>query len=253
MATKVVIPTNRKRDLWIQIGIMLLLSLIIVMFFFFIYLPWTTHHGESITVPDLRKMKVDEVESYFAEHDMDLRYEVQDSVFDLDMSPLTVKEQYPKAGSKVKEGRKIYLTIIAKNPRMITMPKLIDLSQRSVEMNLKRYKLQLGEVKYKPYLGAVVLEQSVPPGQKVPEGTKINLIIGDGSNNKAFTMPDLVGKSLAEAEFEISANGLVRGTIISPSGSGVVTKQQPVAGTEVRTGDFVDLWISEAAPSDSTR
>jgi len=243
--TRFLIRTNSKRDLWIQIGIVLLLSLMILLIFFFIYLPSTTNHGESITVPDLRGMKLDELEEYLTERD--LRYEVQDSAFDLNMPPLSVKEQYPKAGSKVKEGRKIYLTVIAKNPRMVTMPELKDMSLKSAEMALKRSKLLLGNLTTRPYLGSVILEQSIQSGQKVPEGTRIDLVVGDGSGNQELDTPDLVGKTLAEAEFEISASGLVRASIVPATEAdgqpGTVVKQNPAPGTRIRVGDFVDIWV----------
>lgn len=254
-AKKLIIPTNTKRDLWMQIGIVALLSLIIVLVFFFIYLPWTTNHGESITVPDLKGMKLDEMEAYLAERD--LRYEVQDSAFDLDLPPLSVKEQYPKAGSKVKEGRKIYLTVIAKNPRMIAMPRLVDLSERSAVMTLKQYKLE-AIIAYKPYLGQVVLEQSVPPGERVAEGSKVKLVVGDGENDKPVMMPNLVGKTLAEVEFEIAGNNLVIGSKLTATDTeqppGTVAKQNPAAGTEVRAGDIVDIWVvpGAAPPGETT-
>ncbi len=253
--TRFSIQTNKKRDLAIQIGIVLFLSLIIVLIFFFVYLPWTTNHGESITVPDLRGMKTEELEEYLTERD--LRFEVQDSAFDLNLPPLSVKEQYPKAGSKVKEGRKIYVTIIAKNPRMVSMPNLKDMSLKSVEMALKRSKLQMGEMTVKPYLAAVVLEQSVAAGEKVAEGSKINLVVGNGQGPTGLKMPDLTGKTLEEAKFIIEGSGLVLGATPSASDSdgspGTIVKQQPAAGTDIRSGDFVDVWIvpGTSAPSEN--
>ncbi len=244
--TRFLLRTNTKRDLWIQIGIVLLLSLMMVLLFFFVYLPWTTNHGESITVPDLRGMKMDELEDYLTERD--LRYEVQDSAFDLNLPPLSVKEQYPRAGSKVKEGRKVYLTIIAKNPRMVTMPQLKDMSLKSVEMALKRSKLMMGEMTLKPYLASVVLDQSVAAGEKVPEGTKINLVVGNGQGNQELEAPNLVGKTLEEAKFTIEASGLVTGSTPSATDGegtpGTVVKQNPAPGTRVRVGDLIDVWIA---------
>jgi beta-lactam-binding protein with PASTA domain len=246
--TRFIIKTNTRRDLWIQLGIVLLLSLVIALLFFFVYLPWTTNHGESITVPDLRGMKTEELEEYLSERD--LRYEVQDSAFDLNLPPLSVKEQYPKAGSKVKEGRKIYLTIIAKNPRTVTMPNLKDLSLKSVEMTLKRSKLLMGEMTVKPYLASVVLEQSVAPGEKVAEGTRINLVVGNGLGNQEFEAPDLVGKTKEEARFIIENSGLVLGPDLQMEGDGTpgtVVKQNPVPGTKIRTGDIMDIWVIPGA------
>ncbi len=245
-----IIKTNSKRDIWIQLGIILLISLIFVLLFFFVYLPWTTNHGESISVPDLKGMKLDEIEEYLEKHD--LRYEVQDSAFDLNLPPLSVKDQYPKANAKVKKGRKIYLTVIARTPRMVTMPKLKDLSQRYAEMTLKNYKLQVGNITYKPYLGAVVLEQSVESGQKIAEGSRIDLVIGDAKGSDVVIMPDLVGKTREESEFLISGSGLIVGSILTDEAPdkppGTINRQRPVAGEKIKAGDIVDLWITPGTP-----
>ena len=245
MANRFVIRTQTRRDLWIQVGIVLLLSLVLVLLFFFVYLPWTTNHGESITVPDLKGMKLEELEDYLAERD--LRYEVQDSAFDLEAPPLSVKEQYPKAGAKVKEGRKIYLTVIAKNPRMVTMPELKDMSIKSVEMALKRARLRMGDITYKPHLGPFVLEQSVAAGQKIPEGSAVDLVIGNGQGANDLKAPDLLGKTAEEAKFVIEASGLNLGVPITASdtagAAGTVIRQNPLPGTSVKSGDFIDIWI----------
>src|SRR6187431_2764250 len=88
-----------------SIGTILFLSII----YFYIYLPATTNHGESITVPDLLGMKIEEIEKFLTDHD--LRYEVSDSAYSADYDPLTVLQQFPKAGAKVKENRMILVSV----------------------------------------------------------------------------------------------------------------------------------------------
>ena len=45
-----------------------------------------------------------------------------DSIFFKELPRGTVAKQNPKPGSKVKEYRRIYLTMNAVNPEMVTMP-----------------------------------------------------------------------------------------------------------------------------------
>src|SRR5690349_1366983 len=70
------------------------------------YLDSYTHHGESISVPDLRGMKRDKLAAFVS--DKHLRYSIVDSIFELDRPPEVILEQDPAPDSKVKEGRTIY-------------------------------------------------------------------------------------------------------------------------------------------------
>ena len=91
----------------------------------------------------------------------DFRYEVSDSGYSSVYPPLTILKQYPKPGAYVKENRKIYLTVKAKEPQKVKMPNdLIDGSLKNAELVLRSYGLKRGEIKYKPDLAAnAVLEQ----------------------------------------------------------------------------------------------
>ena len=77
--------------------------LLITLGFFYIYLPVTTNHGESLTVPDLEGMPMDKLDEFLVKRR--LRYEVSDSSYSSRYEPLTVLSQFPGAGAKVKENQ----------------------------------------------------------------------------------------------------------------------------------------------------
>ena len=82
----------------------------VIAYLFFHWITFTTHHGQEITVPDLRKLSAEQAEEKLAALDLD--YIILDTVdFRADAPKLTIVEQEPKAGAKVKEGRKIYIKI----------------------------------------------------------------------------------------------------------------------------------------------
>src|SRR5690348_6295692 len=83
--------------------------MIIAVIYFFIYLPNLTNHGETITVPNIEGMGLSQLEEFLVTKD--LRYEVSDSSYSAEYPALTVLKQYPHAGAKVKEGRKIFISI----------------------------------------------------------------------------------------------------------------------------------------------
>ena len=94
-------------------------------FIFYIYFPFITNHGETITVPNLVGMEIKDLDEFLS--DRDLRYEIlEDSSYSSEYPPYTVLQQNPSENDKVKENRKIYLTLNSSIPPKIKMPKIIN-------------------------------------------------------------------------------------------------------------------------------
>ncbi|RYC67971.1 MULTISPECIES: PASTA domain-containing protein [Spirosoma] len=247
------ISTRSVTDLLVHAGIILALFAALFLGFFFIYLPFTTNHGQTITVPDVTRLSLDEMQNIL--NDRDLRYEVSDCTFVAGAQPLTVIQQYPRANAKVKEGRKIYVTITKRVAPMVPMPKLVDMIDRSAVLMLKSMGLEEGEKTYRPDVAKnAVLRQlyngkEIVPGTPVPKGARIDLEIGDGLGNTMFAIPDVVGLPLDEAEAAIVGSNLKVGTKISVDDPekevGTVVRQRPEArsGERIRVGETMDLWI----------
>jgi beta-lactam-binding protein with PASTA domain len=247
------ISTNSYRDLLTHIGITVALILVFFLGFFFVYLPFTTNHGESVTVPDVQKMDVRKIGDFLGERD--LNYEVSDCTFVTSLPPLAVISQYPKPGSKVKEGRKIYVTVVMQTVPVIKMPKVTDMSHKSAEMLLKSNGLLLGALRYVPDLahGSVLKQfyngQEIAPGSDVPKGSRIDLEVGNGLGSTTFPAPSVVGMLEDEAEFQIVGAGLKVGqrlyvTLEEGQEAGSIVKQNPSAGSNIRIGEVIDIWIA---------
>jgi len=232
------------------------ISLIAILFFFYIYLPAITNHGESITVPDLEGMPMADLDEFVGNRN--LRYEVSDSSYSARYKPLTVLAQFPKAGAKVKENRKIYLTVNSFIPPSTKMPDLIDRSLRNAELELSSYELRRGKIILKPSpFENAVLEQRldgnpIDPGTNIAKGTVIDLVVGDGYGTRRFALPGFIGLPIDEALVSLAGMDLRQGTIVNDYGAndelGIVYKQLPEIGTDVKIGQSVDFWI---VPTDS--
>lgn len=257
---KISFRAESKRDVLLHLGIVFAVFILIILSFFYLYLPFTTNHGQTVTVPDLKGMTLEQVEDYLSERD--LEYIVDDSTYDPKAQPLTVYTQDPASGATVKQGRKIFLTINAKNPPLVKMPKLINRSFVNAQGELESYGLQLGKAEYRPDIQVnMVLEQRyngqlIAEGTPVPKGAKIDLVIGDGVGKQEFDMPSLVGMPFEEIQSTLAGNGLQIGSILyvnqPDSTQNVVVKHKPAAATKVRVGDAVDIWIRGQDPSTST-
>jgi len=156
-----------------------------IAFLFFHWITFITNHGDEITVPNLAKMNPDQVEQKLDELDLD--YQIIDTVdYNPKFPKLTVVQQEPTAGSKVKGGRTIYIKLNASTFKMVAVPDLIEKTYRQAVPTLKAVGLQEGTIKYIPYIGKdMVLEmwmngKKIKAGTKVLKSSKIDLVLGDG-------------------------------------------------------------------------
>ena len=157
---------------------MLVISLVIV----FIAIKGTnliTHHGIEVPAPDLVGQTMEDMALF---DDFEIIY--SDSIFSPNVAEGTILSQDPSAGTNVKKGRKIYVTIATSVPPQVEMPNLLDLSLRQAGNLLKTNDLKLGQVIYKASkYNNVVLEQRykgriIAAGAKIPYQSEITLIVG---------------------------------------------------------------------------
>lgn len=198
---------NRNTLGGILIHLVLAIILIITLgiFYFYAYLPNVTNHGKTITVPDIEGKTIEEAQVFLAKHD--LRYEISDSLFSADAAPLAILKQYPHAGSKVKENRKIYLSVNRKKPPTVPLPDLIDGSVINADALLKANELKLGKIQLISGPFNIVKEMKyrgvpIAANKRIPKGSVIDLVVMDGGS-KNFELPDVIGQSLEDAKFII--------------------------------------------------
>jgi eukaryotic-like serine/threonine-protein kinase len=222
--------------------------------YFFAYLPNTTNHGQTITVPNLEGMQVNQLEDFLVKRN--LRYEINDSSYSSEYPPLTVLKQYPQAGSKVKEGRNIFISINRVEPPTVPVPNLVDGSVVNAEAVLKSNELRRGRIELVPGPFNVVKEMKykghvISASERVPKGAVIDLVVMDGGSDN-FEGPDYSGMSLEEAKVVIFGSNLNLGNIFiegDTTGGGVVIRQKPAAHENIKVGDVVDLWIGKPGSS----
>lgn len=224
----------------------------------FLWLHFFTRHNQSITVPDLSGLTKDEVK--IITESKKLRFEISDSIFYKELPKGTVAKQNPRPGSKVKENRRIYLTMNAVNPEKVTMPMVTGVSLRQARAILETHGLVLGKISYMPDIAVnVVLKQYsgdsiITPGEIIAKGSEIDLVLGKGLSNETTKVPDLVGRGLFTAKKILADRYLNIGAVIydntvmneEDSTSSFIWKQIPVFedGSELHLGSDVDVWLT---------
>lgn len=182
-------------------------------YLFYVYLPVTTNHGETITVPDLDGISLDEVMSRL--ENTTLEYVVIDSTtYNPRYESLTVMSQVPNANTLVKENRKIYLTINARNVPLVALPKLKDRYLRDALITLESYGFVRDSIVYRPSNSPLVLQQyyqgkAVKEGDKLPRGAKIKLVVGIQEGLGEIPVPDLIGRHYKGLKDYLETQGLL--------------------------------------------
>ena len=174
------------------------LALAIVVVFTFLviqFLDFRTNHGQEIKVPDLSKMKLEIAEEKLNE--LDLEVFLLDTVeFNADFPPFTILEQDPKAGSLVKDGRKVYVKLNAGEFTDITIPEFKDKTFRQISSTIKSLTLKEGKITYKPHIAKDVVLQIYQNGRRLRAGDKVkknstlDFVLGDGKevyNEETFS------------------------------------------------------------------
>jgi hypothetical protein len=150
-----------------------------------------THHGESVEIPDVKAMKLDDAQPLFDARE--LSYQVIDSTYNKALKPGTIIETLPPVGSKVKKGRTIYIRLNAYSAGMIAVPDVRDVSQRQANAMLKalgfeRIETQWVEGVYRDLVvGLEYRGQALQIKDKVPAEAVLTLLVSSG--NRANEQP----------------------------------------------------------------
>ncbi|MEM6515151.1 MAG: PASTA domain-containing protein [Bacteroidota bacterium] len=174
-----------KSKVFLKQIVLAILAIVIIFFITNLWLDSTTNHGEFVTVPDLKGKSLNTVEIEL--RDNDLAMEVQDSAnFNPDYPKFSVIEQYPEAGTQVKENRKIYLTLNPSGYRKVEVPNVVRRTFRQAKPNLETLGFQIGKITYVDDIGKdEVIEikhkgKTLEAGDLLPLTSKIDVVLGNG-------------------------------------------------------------------------
>ena len=139
-------PTVKRSDrLWYKVLVNLLIMCgvgIVILWIAILWLDSWTHHGEYLVVPDVKGKSFQDARNTLVNEGFTV--ELTDSIYDISTRPGTVVEQNPKVGTKVKDGRLIYVTINAFSPKSVTIPNLTDISLRQAQSTRNGVPLSAG-------------------------------------------------------------------------------------------------------------
>lgn len=229
------------------------LALFIIASVFFIYrLAISNKATNTVKVPAVIGLDKDEAIKVLKEKK--LNGLIVKTVNDDSVEAGKIVQQSPAPNAEAKEGTNVELTVsVGKNKTIV--PNLSNVEFEKVEELLKKSNLTLGKVERK-YDDKVdenkVISQSINYGDEVEKGTKIDIVVSRGKEDKKVEVPDLIGKTEADAIKALYDSGLAVGRTEKKADSkkvGTVIWQSYGKGVKVDASTKVDIVVSSGKTS----
>lgn len=253
---------NGEKNFWekvktpfLGISASLLLLFILIVLMEYVVMPIYTQRGQEMELPDVTERSFENAKAFLESAGFAV---IQEPVrkHNANYPEGTVLFQKPEPYSRVKKGRRIYLTLSAGELK-VEVPRVIGISERDAEFHLKRAGLSIGEVFYdysSHYPRGVVSDQLPQAGDSLSEKGIVDITVSNGVFPTRFVVPDVIGRSLDEAKKSLMKAGLRLGEVTYEATDQFVPEtvldQNLLAGKEVKNRTAVNLIVS-SLPEDS--
>lgn len=182
---------------------------------------------------------------------------VEISVKDPEVPEGYVVRQDPEADTTVKVTYSPINLYVSEGKEKTPMPELIgkSVSQAKVLLNQLGIEFEIKE-EHRDNVAAGQVYDQIPYPEAEIVADEVQAVLYVSKGQQSFAMPNLVSKTINEAEAILKEKQLVRGTIHNdPSYTipkGEVTRQEPYQeNAEVAPGEIIDLWVSSGYPADA--
>ncbi|MGW6950912.1 Stk1 family PASTA domain-containing Ser/Thr kinase [Streptomyces xanthophaeus] len=193
----------------------------------------------KVSVIDVLNLKYEEAEKALKDKGFQVDRKLQES----ERTPGTVFDQNPKSGSEAEEGSLVMLTV-AKEQSKAQVPDLMGKTKEQASKLLTDAKLKLGSTTETESPGATpktVIAQQFAAGEQLEVGKTVNITIAKAAQQ--VQVPNLGGKTVAQAKQELTAKGLVFGRVVTgpTDDNAIVVLSDPAAGQPIATGGTVNV------------
>lgn len=248
------------KHLMVMIGIS-----IVLLFLISLFIKLYARQGKEFVMPQFAvsdSTPGKTVEEAMAANDLDLEFVILDSVYTPGIKADLILTQDPLAGTMVKKGRKVYVSVASASAADIIMPELTGLSVRQATSEIYACGLKVGNLTFvdDPFKNNVkeqkVKGRPIYAGQKVAPGTVIDLVVGNGDGSGGVPVPFLIGKTSEQAHRDIHSLSLNVGREhfngVKDKASAVVYRQEPdYTGVNKHPfGTRIELWYIDASDAD---
>ena len=214
-----------------------------------------TRHHSIITVPSL--LGLDSLSAQDTLDKYNLELIILDSAsYNPNYNRGAILAHNPKPNSKVKPGRKIYLTINPLKLNYIPFPDLKNKSLRQAISLLESNAFRVGNLHYVDYFAKDVVRFCkvdrvlVNTYDSLPKFSIVDLYLGDGRLQE-IEVPTVLGLEFHEIKRVLNNYSLNVGTCyfdnsVSDTLNSVIYKQEPIFSEKVPLGSYISVWLTDS-------
>lgn len=248
-----------KRFPWVLHLLLMLGVSVVILVVVFMFIRTYTRQGEEYVLPDVVGTNIADFEQ---NDSIGLELVVMDSIFRPGEEGGILLTQDPKAGTRVKKGRKLYVTMTSYTPEDAVMPELAGLTVRQAVNELWATGLTVGRLRFveDPYKNNVIDQTSkgktLYAGQQIERGTVVDLTVGLGDGTGRSIVPFTLGKTSDRARRDVLSASLNVGKEhfggVKNRQTAVVYRQEPDYNgvSQYPYGTEVSLWYVDADATD---
>ncbi|NTV90753.1 MAG: Stk1 family PASTA domain-containing Ser/Thr kinase, partial [Clostridiales bacterium] len=250
-------PEEVKKDkLSIILGIVTGLVILVILFYvgFKIIIPIITPENDDFTVEDYtgklftqvsEELKAEGIEAVEDKH-----------VYSDTVDAGTIISQNPEADKTLKKGSTIKFEV-SDGPELTTIPDVTAKESRVADQLLKDADLTTRTITENSdtVTSGTVIRTEPAANEQVKPGTEVVIVESLGPVVVQIPVPDITGKTRAEAEKILTGNKLLIGNIIPADikdETAIIKKQYPLSGTMVDEGTAVEITFETVSAADDT-
>ncbi len=217
-----------------------------------------TYYGLKLTqvkevmIPNLVGMSQQEAKTKAEENN--LIYVELEPQFSPDVPEGSVISQEPRyiENYKIKEKSEIKV-VISKGQELTTVPKVVGMKKEDAISKLQEFNLlfEVIEETSKTVEEGYVISQEIEPNKQVNAGETVKIHVSTGTGIEQVDIPNVVGKTEAEARKLLTDNKLKVKEVIyqedKTKNDGIVLKQDKEAGTTVDADTEVTITVNKIA------
>jgi beta-lactam-binding protein with PASTA domain len=248
---------------------LIILFWVIAIFAIFYWLKSYTNHGQQLTLPDYVGDNIVDARKDALEKSFDIV--VNDSIHIVGTEGGKILSQNPSGSMKVKEGRKMYVTISKYNADLVSVARFPILYGKNFDRKSRELKnafeieSKVLDYKYDPgppdHILAVIFKGDTIVSDlkrnisaKIPKGSTLGFILSNQAGGE-LSVPDLTCKTYDEAQFYLDAIGLyvsaeyMNADVVDKSTAYIFKQEPSVNGGTIGRGEGIQIYLTQKRPS----
>ena len=203
--------------------------------------------NKEIEVPNLVGRVYDEVVEEYSKQGIEI---IKDKVeYSSEQPEGSVISQTPEKGTKTKD-KKIKV-VVSKGQKMVEVPDVTgkDIKVATYELeDTLGFKIEREDVVSEKVASGIIISQDVKKGETLPYGSTIKLQVSKGDGKETVVVPNVLGKTEADAKSALEALGLsvsVKYSEDKTKSNGVVIAQSYPQNQTLKQGTLVEITVNK--------